>query len=136
VGASGSVTPPTRFRTSRTALLPVLVLAACIVPTAAATQWTLLLLLVPVAVAVGVLRRGADVSAEAVTVRGLIGSRTVRWEELAGIRIGVRGELWLVTTAATEVRLPALRAGDLPRLAAASGGRLEVPAPPAAPAAQ
>ncbi|MDK3257687.1 PH domain-containing protein [Blastococcus capsensis] len=121
---------PVRFRMPRSALVPVLVLALCILPTAAVTWWTLLLLLllVPVLVAVWVLRRGADVGDEGITVRAVLGSRTVRWTELAGIRIGERGELWLVTTAATEVRLPVIRARDLPALAAASGGRLEIPA--------
>ena len=42
-----------------------------------------------------------------------------------------RGDLWLVTTAGTEVRLPVMRARDLPRLAALSGGRIDVPPPPA-----
>jgi hypothetical protein len=55
----------------------------------------------------------------------------VPWDRLAGIRVAPRGELWLVTTAGTEVRLPVLRARDLPRLAALSGGRIEVPEPPA-----
>ena len=121
---------PARFQMPRSALVPVVVLAVCILPTAAATWWTLLLLLVPVAVAVGVLRRGVDVDDEGITARAVLGSRTVRWPELAGIRIGERGDLWLVTTAATEVRLPVLRARDLPALAAASGGRLDVPVPP------
>ena len=121
---------PVRFRMPRSALVPVLVLALCILPTAAVTGWTLLLLLIPVLVAVGVLRRGADVGDEGITARAVLGSRTVRWTDLAGIRVGERGELWLVTTAATEVRLPVVRARDLPALAGASGGRLEVPSPP------
>ncbi|CCG04685.1 PH domain-containing protein [Blastococcus saxobsidens] len=121
---------PVRFRMSRSALIPVLVLALCILPTAAVTWWTLLLLLVPVAVACWVLRSGTDVGDDGVTARAVLGSRTVRWTELAGIRIGERGDLWLVTTAATEVRLPVVRARDLPALAAASGGRLEIPALP------
>ena len=127
------MSPPARFRMPRSALVPVVVLALCILPTAAVTWWTLLLLLVPVAVAFWVLRRGADVGEEGITARAALGSRTVHWTELAGIRIGERGDLWLVTTAATEVRLPVMRARDLPALAAASGGRLEVPARPSPP---
>jgi hypothetical protein len=64
-------------------------------------------------------------------VQSLVGGRLVPWQELAGIRVGERGDLWLVTTRATEVRLPVLRTRDLPRLAALSGGRIAVPAPPA-----
>ncbi|WP_346619725.1 PH domain-containing protein [Blastococcus montanus] len=121
--------PPARFRMGRTALLPVVVLAVCVVPTAAASPWLLLLLLVPVAVAAWVLRAGVDVGEDGVTARSLVGSRTVPWSETAGLRVGERGALWLVTTRGTEIRLPVLRSRDLPRLAAASGGRLEVPLP-------
>ena len=122
--------PPARFRKSRSALLPVVVLAMCILPTAAVSWWAALLLVIPVLVAVWVLRRGVDVTDGGITARAVLGSRSVGWAELAGIRIGEGHDLWLVTTAATEVRLPVLRARDLPRLAAVSGGRLEVPAPP------
>ncbi|MGY2084691.1 PH domain-containing protein [Blastococcus sp. SYSU DS0539] len=122
------MTPPARFRMNRSALLPLVLLAVGIVPTAAVAWWTPVFLLVPVALAAWVLRRGVDVTDDGITARALVGSRTVRWPELAGIRVGERGDLWLVTTAATEVRLPVLRIGDLPRLAATSGGRLELPA--------
>jgi Bacterial PH domain len=121
------VTPPARFRMTRSALIPVVVLALCVLPAALVRAWTLLLLLVPAVVAAWVLRAGVDVDEEGITARSLLGSRTVAWPELSGIRLGGRGELWLVTTAATEVRLPVLRVRDLPRLAAASGGRLADP---------
>ncbi|WP_347057641.1 PH domain-containing protein [Blastococcus sp. HT6-30] len=125
------MTPPARFRMERNALLPLVVLAFCILPTAAVAWWTPVLLLVPAAIAVAVLRRGVDVTDDGITARAVLGSRTVTWTELAGIRVGARGDLWLVTAAATEVRLPVLRTHDLPRLAAVSGGRLEIPVAPA-----
>ncbi|MCF6505902.1 PH domain-containing protein [Blastococcus sp. MG754426] len=121
------MTPPARFRMSRSALLPVVILALCVLPTALVSAWTLLLLLVPAAVAAWVLRAGVDVGEHGITARSLLGSRTVTWSELSGLRLGERGELWLVTTGATEVRLPVLRVRDLPGLAAASGGRLADP---------
>ena len=119
-----------RVRMNRTALLPVAFLALCIVPLATVTTWTLVLLLVPLAVAVWVLRAGVDVGAAGVTVRSLIGQHSVPWADVAGIRVAARGQLWLVTTRGTEVRMPVLRARDLPRLAALSGGLIDVPAPP------
>jgi hypothetical protein len=64
-------------------------------------------------------------------VQSAVGARRLAWDELAGIRVGERGGLWLVTVRGTELRLPVLRARDLPRLSAASGGRIDVPAPPA-----
>jgi hypothetical protein len=101
------------------------------VPLAAAAPWTPVLLLIPLAVAAWVIRVGVDVGDDGLTVRTLAGRRTVGWSELAGIRVGERGDLWLVTTGGTEVRLPIMRARDLPRLAQLSGGRIDVPAPPA-----
>ena len=114
---------------SRTALVPVAFLALCVVPLATATTWTLVLLLVPIAVAAWVLRVGVDVTDDGLTVRSLAGKRTVAWSELVGIRVADAGDLWLVTTGGTEVRLPVMRVRDLPRLAAMSGGRIEIPAP-------
>jgi Bacterial PH domain len=125
------VTPPARLRMSRTALLPVAVLVVCAIPLAASGPWGPLVLLIPAAVAAWVLRVGVDVGESGVTAQSLFGRRRVPWSELAGIRVADRGELWLVTTGGTEVRLPVMRARDLPRLAALSGGRIEVPAPPA-----
>ena len=122
---------PARLRMNRTALIPVGLLALCTVPLAFAAPWTPVLLIVPLAVAVWVLRTGVDIDDDGLTVRSLVGERRVPWSELAGIRVGRRGELWLVTTHGTEVRVPVARARDLPRLAAVSGGRIDVPAPPA-----
>jgi hypothetical protein len=124
------VTSPARLRMSRTALLPVAVLTVCAVPLATAGPWGPLVLLVPAAVAAWVLRVGVDVGEDGLTVRSLVGRRRVPWGELAGIRVARRGELWLVTTGGTEVRLPVMRARDLPRLAALSGGRIGIPVPP------
>jgi hypothetical protein len=116
---------------NRTSLLPVGLLAVCVVPLAFAAPWTPVLLLVPLALTLWVLRVGVDVSDDGVTARSLVGERRVPWTEVVGIRVAPRGDLWLVTTGGTEVRLPVMRARDLPRLAAASGGRIDVPEPPA-----
>ncbi|MGY1803527.1 PH domain-containing protein [Blastococcus sp. SYSU D00922] len=121
-----------RLRMNRTALLPVGLLAICAVPLAfAAPPWTLVLLLIPLAVALWVLRVGVDIADDGLTVRSLAGERRVPWTELVGIRVAPRGDLWLVTTGGTEVKMPVMRARDLPRLAALSGGRIDVPEPPA-----
>ena len=115
---------------SRTALLPVVLLLLCVVPAASVSPWALVLLLLPLVAGAWVLRVGVDVGEDGVTVRSLAGRQLVGWRELAGIRVGERGDLWLVTTRGTQVALPVLRARDLPRLAAVSGGRIEVPQPP------
>ena len=122
---------PVRLRMSRTMLLPLVLFALCLLPVVLLSPWGLLLLLLPVLLAVWVLRVGVTVDDDGIGVQSLVGSRHVAWRELAGIRVGERGQLWLVTTRRTELRLPVLRTRDLPRLAALSGGRIDVPAPPA-----
>ena len=115
-----------RFRMNRTTLLPVLVFAICLLPLTAASAWFLLVLVLPLVLAAWVVRTGFDVDDAAITVRTLAGSRRVPWSELAGVRVGERADLWLVTTGGTEVRLPAVRARDLPALGRASQGRIPV----------
>ncbi len=109
---------------SRVALVPVLVLAVCTLPVATAAWWGAPLLLLPVLVAVWVLRVGVDVGPAGITPRTLLAGATVPWEDVAGLRVGEDQELWLVRTTGTEVRLPVVRARDLPRLAAVSQGRI------------
>ena len=123
---------PVRLRMSRTMLLPVVLFALCLLPVALFSPWALLVMVVPLLVAVWVLRVGVTVDDDGIAVQSLVGSRRLAWTELAGIRVGTGRDLWLVTTHGTEVRLPVLRARDLPQLAAVSGGRISVPAPPAA----
>jgi hypothetical protein len=123
------VSTPARLRMSRTALIPVALLFVCVIPLATAAPWALVFLVVPLAAAAWVLRVGVDVDDAGITVRSVVGSRPVRWPELAGIRIGRRRDLWLVTAEGTEVHLPVLRTGDLPRLSELSGGRIAVPSP-------
>ena len=119
-----------RWRMTRLALLPVLVLGVCVLPLAsAAAPWTPVFLVVPAPAAAWVLRVGLDVADDGVPVRSPIAARHVAWSEVAGIRVAERGVLWLVTTRGTGIRLPVLRARDLPRLAAVSGGRIPAPGP-------
>jgi Bacterial PH domain len=124
--------PPARLRMSRTMLLPLVLLALCLLPVALYSPLALLVLLVPLVLALWVLRVGVTMSDDGVRVQSLVGGRSVPWAEVAGIRVGRDRRLSLVTTRSTEIRLPVLRARDLPRLAALSGGRIDVPAPPAA----
>jgi len=124
------VSSPARLRMNRIALFPVGLLALCTIPLAFAASWTPVLLVIPLAAALWVLRVGVDVGDDGLTVRSLAGQRQVPWQEVAGIRVASRGELWLVTTRGTELHLPVVRARDLPGLAAVSGGRIDVPRPP------
>ena len=126
--------PTSRFRMPRTGLLPVVVLLLCVLPFSSGAPWALVVLLVPLAVAAWIIRSGVDVGDAGITARSLLGERTVAWDDVAGLRVGPRSELFLVTTRSTEIRLPVLRARDLPALSRVSGGRIDVPAPPDPPA--
>ncbi|MCO7219093.1 PH domain-containing protein [Klenkia sp. PcliD-1-E] len=119
---------------SRVALVPVVVLLICTLPVATAAWWGVPVLLVPALVTAWVLRVGLDIGPDGITPRSLLAGRTVPWSEVAGIRVDDDRSLWLVRTTGTEVRLPVVRARDLPRLASVSGGR--IPDPEAAPPAQ
>lgn len=125
------VDTPARFRTNRTTLLAVAAFAICLTTLTAASPWFLLVLVVPALLTVWVLRTGFDLDDDAVTVHSLLGRRRVPWTEVAGVRVGERADLWLVTTRGTEVRLPAVRARDLPAIGRASDGRIPVPELPA-----
>jgi Bacterial PH domain len=129
LGSSVDVAPA-RLRMSRTMLLPLVLFTLCLLPVVLLTPWALLLLLVPLLLAVWVLRVGVTVGDDGIGVRSLLGGRRIPWTDLAGIRVTDDRRLRLVTTRGTEVRLPVLRARDLPRLSALSGGRIDVPVPP------
>jgi hypothetical protein len=115
---------------SRTMLLPVVLFSLCLLPVVLFSPWALLLLVLPLLLALWVLRVGVTIGDDGVGVQSLVGHRLVPWPDVAGLRVGDQRRLWLVTRRGTEIRLPVLRARDLPRLAALSGGRIDVPAPP------
>jgi Bacterial PH domain len=134
VTGSGTIgcVAPARLRMSRTNLLPVVLFTLCLLPVALVTPWALLLLVVPLLLALWVVRVGVTIGDDGIGVQSLLASRLVPWPDVAGLRVGDRSRLWLVTRRGTEIRLPVLRARDLPRLSGLSGGRIDVPAPPGA----
>lgn len=118
----------TRLRMPRSALVAVAVLVVCLIPMAAVVPWLAVLYVVPLVVGVFVWRSGVDLDDDGVLAQAAFGSTFVPWEQVAGLQIRRRGELWLARRNGTAVRLPVLRSPqDLPRLHAASGGRLGVP---------
>ncbi|HVQ95415.1 MAG TPA: PH domain-containing protein, partial [Mycobacteriales bacterium] len=119
--------PTVRIRPSRTMLPAVLIFAFCVLPLAGASRWLLVLFVLPVLALAWVLRVGVDVGPAAVTIRALLGRRRIPWSEVAGLRAGDRGDLWLVLSSGRRLRLPTARARHLPVIAAASGGRVPDP---------
>jgi hypothetical protein len=109
------------FRLPRSAYLAVLFLVLCATPL---VQHPLasFVYVIPVAAAVFIARTATIVDDQGITVRALVGHRTLPWAELRGL--SVTGRSVYAVTDAGAVRLPCVRLADLAALSAASGGRL------------
>ncbi len=113
-----------RLSMNRMALVPGVVAVVCALPLATASPYLLFVLLAPAAWITYVLRSGVDVDDEGLIVRALFGSVRIPWGRISGVLIGQRQELSVATVGGGAIRLPNLRARDLPRLYEATGGRL------------
>ncbi|OBG46711.1 hypothetical protein A5672_07760 [Mycobacterium alsense] len=85
------------------------------------------LLAIPVVLSAMIVRLRTVADAQGVTVRNLLASRAVRWEEIDGLRFH-RGS-WARARLKTgdELRLPAVTFATLPQLTEASSGRVPNP---------
>lgn len=128
------------FKHPRIALLGVALFAVCLAPIvgpwtvgrsidgsdagtgAAILGWALLI--VPILLALWILRVRTVVAPEGVRSVRVLSAATIGWDDLAGIRIGRNGAAYAVRTDGSEVRLPAVTISQLPRVAVASGGRI------------
>jgi hypothetical protein len=90
-------------------------------------RWFAPLLLIPIAASALIIRYRTVADPQRVTARTLFGSRTLDWADIDGLRFG-RGS-WARATLkdGSDVMLPAVTFGSLPRLTAASGGRVPNP---------
>lgn len=109
-------------------MLVALAFAFCAIPVATTLPFGWLVLLVPVAMIVWTVRVRTTVDIDALAVRRLLGGRRVPWSEISSLRLGNRARVSAVLSDGAELPLPAVHVRDLPRLAAASGGRLPDPA--------
>jgi hypothetical protein len=115
------------FRITPVSLLVVFTVAVCVTPVAWARPWLLSLYLVPLLLLVWIVRVRTVVDADRITARTVLHSTGFPWEEIQSFRLDERRWLRAVLTSGKEVRLPAVRVRDLPRVAAMSGGRLSDP---------
>lgn len=95
-----------------------------------------LLLLIPLALAVWVVRSRTRVDAEGLRVRRVVGTRTLPWTRVSTLRLVERGWVRAVDTDGGELVLRGVRVRDLGRVGEASGGRIRVPGPAEAAAAE
>ncbi|MGW4112802.1 PH domain-containing protein, partial [Actinosynnema sp. NPDC004786] len=119
--------PKVVFRLPAPALLAAGLAAICATPFAFAAPGLQAVYLLPVGFAVWVLRNRTAVDPERIVARSTFGRREVAWSDVKAIKVAERGWLSVVLADDSLVRLPAVRAGHLPTLAAVSGGRVADP---------
>lgn len=130
---SGSADAPSSltFRITRVSLLGVLAVAICASPLALSTPWLAWLFLIPVGLAVWVLRTRTVVDGERVVAQRALRRTRFGWDEISSFRLDEKRWVRAVLTTGREVPLPAVRVRDLTHLARLSGGRLPDPSTPA-----
>ena len=85
------------------------------------------LLVIPVILSALIVRLRTVADAQAVTVRTLLGSQTVPWSDIEGLRFVRSSWARARLRNGEELRLPAVTFATLPALAAASRGRVPNP---------
>ena len=116
------------FRTPPTAHLAAVLLAITATPFAFAAPGLWLVYLVPIAMVVWVQRNRTTVDTAGLTARTLFVSKSVRWDQVASLKLAGRGRISAVDTDGTEIPLPGVRLRHLSLLSRVSGGRVPDPA--------
>jgi hypothetical protein len=93
----------------------------------AGPEWFALLLVIPIMLSVFVVRYRTVADRDTVTARTLLGSQTVSWDDIAGLRFGKSSWAYAQLKDGTELRLPAVTFATLPLLTEASEGRVPNP---------
>ena len=90
-------------------------------------NWALALLLIPALVSVAIIRLRTVADRDAVTARSLLTSKTVPWSQVEGLRFTRGGWARACGAGGDALLLPAVTFATLPRLTAASAGRVPNP---------
>lgn len=85
------------------------------------------LLLIPVLLSALIIRLRTVADSRGVTVRNLLSSQTVEWDDIEGLRFHRGSWARAKLKSGSELRLPAVTFATLPELAAASSGRVPNP---------
>ena len=93
----------------------------------AGPSWFGVLFLIPIGLAAFIVRYRTVADRDTVTARTLLGSQTVSWDDIAGLRFGKSSWAYAQLKDSRELRLPAVTFATLPLLTAASGGRVPNP---------
>ncbi|WP_319455566.1 MULTISPECIES: PH domain-containing protein [unclassified Mycobacterium] len=89
--------------------------------------WFAPLLAIPVLLSAAIIRYRTVVARDEVTARTLLGSTTVAWSDVDGLRFDRRSWALARRKDGSELRLPAVTFATLPTLTAATGGRVPNP---------
>jgi hypothetical protein len=87
-----------------------------------------LVYLLPLAGALYIARTATVVDERGVHARAVLGSQTIGWHELAGLRLDRSGAVYAVDTSGGQLQLPCVRSTRLGSLIAAGAGRIPDPA--------
>lgn len=90
-------------------------------------RWFAPLLVIPVVASLLIVRLRTVADHDTVTARTLLGRRTVPWDDVEGLRFSKASWARAALRDGSELRLPAVTFATLPRLTAASGGRVPNP---------
>ncbi|MDR3656753.1 MAG: PH domain-containing protein [Mycobacterium sp.] len=93
----------------------------------AGPSWCAALLVIPIMLSAMVIRYRTVADTKQVTARSLLGSRTVTWQQIKGLRFDRSSWAKAELTDGTALRLPAVTFATLPLLTAASGGLVPNP---------
>ena len=85
------------------------------------------LLVLPVLLSAMIVRLRTVADDQGVTVRRLVGSQTVRWDDIDGLRFHRGSWARARLKSGTELRLPAVTFATLPQLTEVSAGRVPNP---------
>lgn len=106
-----------RLRYTRTSLVAIAIAAICALP-AVGTLWPWSVVIYPALALITycVLRVGANITADVVTIRGPFYARRVARRQIAGLTVSKGGGVFLLRTNGSRILIPTARPRDLPRL--------------------
>ena len=93
----------------------------------AGPAWVAVLLVIPVILSAVIVRYRTVADRDTVTARTLLGSETVTWDDVEGLRFGKGAWAYARRKDGSELRLPAVTFATLPMLTEASDGRVPNP---------
>ena len=93
----------------------------------AGPAWVAVLLVIPIVLSAFIVRCRTVADRDSVTARTLLGSQTVPWDDVEGLRFGKGSWAYARLRDGAELRLPAVTFATLPLLTEASQGRVPNP---------